>query len=87
MLGGDEFTLQKFKAIINSDNDLQRFKNVFNTQRARILRELEAEKEDGSHKNCGLYVPMTFETLMESFGKKLQRKLLFDEYIQSFSKI
>ena len=31
MLGGDEFTLQKFKSIINSDADLQRFKDIFNT--------------------------------------------------------
>jgi hypothetical protein len=28
LLGGDEFTLQKFKAIINSERDLQRFKDI-----------------------------------------------------------
>jgi Ca2+-binding EF-hand superfamily protein len=33
LLGGDEFTLQKFKSIINSDGDLQRFKDIFGTQR------------------------------------------------------
>jgi Ca2+-binding EF-hand superfamily protein len=83
LLGGDEFTLQKFKGIISSDRDLQRFKDVFNTQRERIKMELE-DQNDNKQKE---YVPFTFETLMESFGKKLQRKILFEDYVASFANI
>ena len=40
MFQGNRFTLQKFKAIINSDQDLQRFKDVLSGQRKRILTEI-----------------------------------------------
>ncbi len=33
MFQGDEFTLEKFKSIISSDQDLQRFKDVLKPQR------------------------------------------------------
>jgi hypothetical protein len=49
--------------------------------------ELENEDQDNMKKKSKVYVPLTFETLMESFGKKLQRKILFEEYIDSFAKI
>ena len=39
MFRGDLFTLQKFKSIIRSNEDLNRFKDIFKVQRARILRE------------------------------------------------
>ena len=42
MFQADEFTLQKFKAIINSDTDLQRFKDVFARERQRVLHEIHA---------------------------------------------
>ncbi len=41
MFQGNEFTLQKFKAIINSEDDLQRFKDVLGGQRKRILSEIQ----------------------------------------------
>lgn len=85
LLGGEEFTLQKFKAIINSPKDLQRFKDIFKTQRYRIMRELEGrfklQREikknmyvKHNSKFRGNYIPQTFEAVMESFGIKLQRK-------------
>ena len=43
MFQGDEFTLQKFKAIISSDEDLQRFKDILSTQRTRIMDEIVLE--------------------------------------------
>jgi len=45
MFQADEFTLQKFKAIINSETDLQRFKDVFALERSRVLREIRLEAE------------------------------------------
>ena len=44
MFQGDEFTLQKFKSIINSEDDLQRFKDILGTQRERILDDIHGEK-------------------------------------------
>lgn len=41
MFQADEFTLQKFKAIINSENDLQRFKEIFRKQRDRVMAEIK----------------------------------------------
>lgn len=60
---------------------------IFGTQRSRILTELENKNQDSMKKNSKEYVPLTFETLMESFGKKLQRKILFEEYVASFAQI
>ena len=45
MFQADEFTLQKFKAIINSETDLQRFKDVFARERQRVLHEIRLEAE------------------------------------------
>lgn len=33
MFQGEDFTLQKFKAIINTEEDLQRFKDILKNQR------------------------------------------------------
>jgi hypothetical protein len=84
ILGGNEFTLDKFKSIINSEDDLQRFKDIFGAQRGRILKDLMLINK-GRLKNLDKksadylskeYLPSTFESLMESFGTKLQRKEL-----------
>ena len=33
------------------------------------------------------YLPQTFETMMESFGLNLQRKLLYEKFYKAHSKI
>lgn len=45
MFQADDFTLQKFKAIINSETDLQRFKDIFARERPRVLQEIRSDAE------------------------------------------
>ena len=124
MFQGDEFTLQKFKAILNSEVGLSRFKDVLKPQRQRILHELkleqerraeilreqeleeQAEKAKQKELNKGkngisdddssdfevvkkkeetqkLFMPSTFEGMMEAFGVNLQRKTLYEQFYDS----
>lgn len=45
MFACDEFTLDSFKAIINSEDDLNRFKKIVASNRQRILREIQTQLE------------------------------------------
>ena len=102
MFNGEEFTLQKFKAIINSDSDLSRFKAILNTQRDRILHqsqlplktceacgddELVLEDEEIIQPANLSYLPYSFEGMMESFGVNLQRQSLYQNYHISIDNI
>ena len=46
MFGSDEFTLEKFKAIINSEEDLSRFKKILARERAKIMTSNKARQID-----------------------------------------
>lgn len=102
MFQSDEFTLKNFKQIVSSEESLQRFKDILLTQRKRILHDIErgsdkkvaANDEELSRKFDGMkqfrkvhYLPQTFETMMESFGLNLQRKLLYEKFYKAHQNI
>jgi len=103
MFSGDEFTLEKFKAMIDSEADLSHFKQILSDQKENILhkpaqKHAELSGEDvagaGPDIEAGLgeqeplsYLPATFEGMMESFGINLQRKNLYGDYYKSIDEI
>ena len=45
MFGNEVFTLERFKAIINSEEDLNRFKVILKRQRAKMNREWQQKMD------------------------------------------
>lgn len=114
MFQGDEFTLTKFKAINNSPEGLQMFKDCLRPQLKRIVSEITSEygelmskarghqerKMEGNSESSDfenhivqvdgakpIYVPKTFESLMEIFGINLQRKTLYASFLEKYKEI
>lgn len=109
MFQGSLFTLQKFKAINNSPEGLQNFKDCLRPHYERICRQMKAEDEEerrqikehveachaeyseeqvAAHLRRAeqlaareVFLPRTFESMMELFGINLQRKVLFEKYL------
>lgn len=102
MFSGDEFTLEKFKAMIDSEADLSHFKQILSDQKENILHKPARRHAELSEDYAGVYpdieagageeeplsyLPATFEGMMESFGINLQRKNLYGEYYKSIDEI
>ena len=84
--------LQRFKDILGTqrkrilneierDTDKKMAQNVGDDDIARRF-DMNNKPYRKSH-----YLPQTFETMMESFGLNLQRKLLYEKFYKAHSKI
>lgn len=92
MFNGNEFTLKKFKAIVNSEEDLNRFKRIVKNERDNMLASSPVKDDSCGHHHStaekyGQYLPFTFETMMEAFGINLQRKVAHDQAWKKFNSL
>lgn len=109
MFQGNSFTLEKFKAINNSSEGLQKFKETLEPHLDRIFQEIvqdykdkkerairrKENKQQGIEESSdsdsvrallieddgrSIYLPRTFESMMEVFGINLKKKQLVAKF-------